>query len=112
MAVNDAVAQVQAWAADEVRKQPLGEDFGVAVTFSPAMVPPGRMVPAWTALLTAASPLVGDGDVWCLLQLGQGYPAEAEVRKHITAGLRALRGERAKKLAGMNGKAPLPAGRG
>lgn len=108
MAAQDIRAQAEAWVADEIGKQCFGEDFGWAVTWGPVPVPNGQggavIVPAWTAVIVMRNPLLGQGDLFHLAQLGAPRPKEADVRAQVTDGLRQLRELARSKTAGLNGR--------
>jgi hypothetical protein len=106
MAAQDIKAQVELWVISEIKKQGLGEDFGFAVTWGPAPVqtPQGVVVvPAWHLLLTCRNPLLGEGELYHMGQLGAPRPKEADVRREVASGVRQLRDLAASKLAGSNG---------
>lgn len=109
MAAENIGTQVEAWVADECGKQCLGEDFGWAVAWGPVPVQlPGggvQVLPAWTAVLTMRGPLLGEGDLYHLAQLGAPRPREADVRAQVADGLRQLRELARSKIAGGNGRA-------
>jgi hypothetical protein len=112
MAAVDLTAQALAWAADEIGKQCLGEEFGVSVTWAPtqAMSPQGpRLIPAWFVLVTARNPVLGEGPLFHgPITVGSPVPEEQAVRATVTDGLRQLRDLAKSKLAGGNGHAPAP----
>lgn len=116
MTAVDIQAQVLGWVLDEIAGQCFGEDYGAAVTFGvvPMQGPAGaQAVPAWLLLITARSPLLGQGPLYHgPVGIGAPAPVEADVRAEVTRGLRALRELAASKLAGSNGRAPATAGRG
>ena len=113
MPADDISAQVSAWVQDEMNKQRFGEDFGWSVSWGPQPVPtPGGMVviPVWQALITCRNPLLGQGELFLLVQLGAPRPKEDDVRRQIADGVRQLRELAASKLSGANGhrKAAIP----
>jgi hypothetical protein len=114
--VSDIHAEVLGWVLDEIGKQALGEDYGVAVQLGgvQVMTPQGPgMVPAWQLLITGRNPLLGEGPLFHgPVPVGGPRPVEAEVRAAATEGLRQLRVLAASKLAGSNGKAPARLARG
>jgi hypothetical protein len=106
MAAEDITDQVTAWALDEVTKQSMGEDFGVAVTCTPTPVaaPQGMtLVPAWHLLITARNPVLAEGPLFHLAAIGGPRPKQADVRKEAGNGLRLLRDLAKSKLAAGNG---------
>lgn len=108
MAAKDIRAQVELWVIDEIKKQGLGEEYGFAVTWGPAPVqaPQGVvLVPAWQLLLTCRNPMVGEGELYHLAQLGAPRPKDADVRREVAGGVRQLRDLAASKIAGSNGHA-------
>jgi hypothetical protein len=109
MAAQDIRNDVEAWLADEIGKQCFGEDFGWAVTWGPAPVPNGQggmvMIPAWTAIITMQNPMLGEGELYHVAQLGAPRPKEADVRAQVTDGLRQLRELAKSKIGGSNGRA-------
>lgn len=111
MAADDITAQAQAWAADEIARQCLGENYGWSVTWGPVAMPNGQggavMVPVWQLLLTCRNPLLGEGDLYHLAQIGFPRPKEADVRREVAEGLRQLRELASSKIAGGNGRAPV-----
>jgi hypothetical protein len=112
MAATDIQAEVSMWVADEVRQQCFTEDFGWSVTWAPAPVqtPAGVViVPGWHLVLTTKSPLLGEGDLFHLAQLGAPRPAESFVRAEVGKGMTALRGLAKSKLNG-HARVALPRG--
>lgn len=109
MAAQDIRRDVIAWVKDEIGRQCFGEDFGWAVTWGPVPVPDGQggmvMIPAWMAVITMPNPLLGQGDLYHLAQLGAPRPKEADVRREVTDGLRKLRDLAKSKITGSNGHA-------
>jgi len=108
MAAEDIGAQVTAWVEDEIGKQCFGEAYGWSLAWGPAPVQtPGGVVvvPAWTLALTCRNPVLGEGELYHLAQLGAPRPKEADVRREIADGLRQLRDLAASKLPGLNGRA-------
>lgn len=109
MAAQEIKTEVEAWIADEIGKQHFGEDFGYAVTWGPQMVPNGQggaaTIAPWVALITCRNPLLGQGDLYHVAQLGVTRPKEDEVRKQVTDGLRQLRQLARSKTSGANGHA-------
>lgn len=103
--------QAEEWAEDEIGKQALGEDFGYAVSLQQAMVatPQGPVaVPAWALLLTTRSPVLKEGPLYHgPVPVGSPAPVEADVRAHVTEGMRLLRELARSKLAAGNGRAQL-----
>ena len=113
MAAQDISARTELLVIDEIRKQGLGEDFGFAVTWGPAPVqtPQGVvMVPGWHLLLTCRNPLVGEGELYHMGQLGAPRPKEADVRREVARGIEQLRVLARSKISGANGhaKAAVP----
>lgn len=112
MAAVDLHAQALAWATDEIGKQCFGEDFGVAVTWGPEPLTEGgrqRLAPGWLLMLTARNPELGQGPLYHgPVGIGLPAPVEAQVRKQVTDGLKALRELAASKLAGANGHPRVP----
>jgi hypothetical protein len=104
---QDIAAEVQAWVADEIDRQRMGKEYGFAVAWGAAQVQAeqgSRVLPVWTLLLTARSPLIGDGPLYHgPVPVGAVRPAEDEVRRHVGEGLRMLRDLAASKLAARNG---------
>ena len=110
MAAQDISARTELLVIDEIRKQGLGEDFGFAVTWGPAPVqtPQGVvMVPGWQLLLTCRNPLVGEGELYHMGQLGAPRPKEADVRREVASGIEQLRVLAKSKVSGQNGKPRL-----
>jgi hypothetical protein len=108
MAAEDIRAQVQAWVEDEIGKQCFGEAFGWSLGWFPAPVPtPGGavVIPAWQLLITCHNPVLGEGPLYHIAQLGYPRPKEDDVRREIADGLRQLRDLAASKLSGLNGRA-------
>lgn len=108
MAAQDIRAQVQGWVEDEISKQCFGEGYGWALTWGPAPVatPAGTvLVAAWQLLLTCGNPVLGEGELYHLAQLGAPRPKEEDVRREVGEGLRQLRELAASKLTGLNGRA-------
>lgn len=106
MTAQDIRTEVDTWVADEIGKQAFGEAFGWAVTWGPAPAqgPQGMvMVPLWQLLITARNPLLGQGDLYHLAQLGAPRPKEADVRREAAEGLRQLRELARAQTAGANG---------
>jgi hypothetical protein len=107
--MTDISAEVTGWVADEIGKQRFGEDYGYAVMLAPSMLqtPQGpAQVPMWALLITARSPLLGQGPMYHgPVPLGVARPAEDEVRAQVTKGLKALRDLAASQLASANGHA-------
>lgn len=105
------VREAEGWAEDEIRKQAFGEDFDYAVTLQQGMVatPQGpRAVPVWTLLLTARSPLLGEGPLYHgPVPVGSPKPDEKAVREQVTEGIRLLRELAKSRLAGQNGHSKL-----
>jgi hypothetical protein len=112
---DDIAAEVNAWVAGEIDKQRFGEDYGYAVALGVAMLPTPqgpRQVPMWTLLITARSPLLTEGPMYHgPVPLGVARPAEADVRRQVGDGLKALRDLAASKLASQNGHSKAPATR-
>ncbi|HXT90552.1 MAG TPA: hypothetical protein VN714_14965 [Trebonia sp.] len=114
MTAADIHAQALAWALDAAQKASLGEDFGVAVSWSPqiAQTPNGAVpVPAWHLLLTARSPLLSEGPMYHLVPIGAPVPTEDFTRKQVTDGISQLRALSRQKLSSANGHAKAAAGR-
>ena len=108
MAANDDIrAQVTAWVEDEIRKQAFGVSYGWALTWGPAPVqtPDGVVVvpAAWQLLLTCGNPVLGEGELYHVAQVGAPRPKEDDVRREVAEGLRQLRDLAASKLSGLNG---------
>lgn len=112
----DIHAEVLGWVLDEIGKQRLGEEFAAAVQLGAAQVMTQAgpsMMPAWTMLITARSPLLGQGPMYHgPVPVGGPRPVEDEVRAAVADGLRQLRNLAASKLAGANGKPPARVARG
>ena len=113
---GDIQAEVLGWALDELDKQRFSEDYAAAVTFapSPLQTPQGmRLVPAWLLLITARSPLLGEGPLYHgPVGIGAPRPEEKPVRAAVADGVRQLRDLAASKLAAGNGHAKAPLGQG
>lgn len=109
MAAQDIRTKVEAWVRDEINMKCLGEDFGHAVAWGPQPMPNGQggavLIPMWTALITFRNPLLGEGDLYHLAQLGITRPKEADVRAQVTDGMRQLRELARSKTSGLNGHA-------
>lgn len=109
---TDITAQVTAWAADEISKQALGEEYGFAVTLGVAVMqtPQGpAQLPMWTLLITARNPLLGEGPLYHgPVPVGSPRPEEKDVRAEVTKGLDMLRGLAVAKVSGLNGHAKAP----
>ena len=108
MAAQDIRRDVIAWVKDEIGKQCFGEDFGWAVTWglAPVQTPQGVvMVAAWTAVITFRNPLLGEGELYHLAQLGAPRPKEADVRREVASGISQLRELAKSKISGANGRA-------
>jgi len=108
MAAKDVTAQAELWVIGEIKRQGFGEEYGFAVTWAPAPVqtPQGAVVvPAWHLLLTCRNPLVGEGELYHMAQIGAPRPQEADVRREVASGVRQLRDLAASKLSGSNGQA-------
>ena len=109
MAAQDIRPQVEIWVLTEIRKLCLGEDYGFAVTWGPQALPNGQggavMVPQWMAVITARNPLLGEGELFHLANLGAPRPQEAHVRREVAEGIRQLRELAASKIRGSNGHA-------
>jgi hypothetical protein len=108
MAAQDIRTEAGSWVADEIGKQCLGEDFGWSVTWAPvpAPGPAGPVaVAAWIAVITMRNPLLGQGELYHLAQLGAPRPREADVRREVADGLRQLRELAARQVRGSNGHA-------
>ena len=100
---DDIHAQVCTWIASEIDKTGLGETYGYAVTWDRVAVqgPQGQVIiPAWHLLLTCRSPLLGQGDLFHLADLGVPRPVLATVRSAVAEGVGKLRDLAASKLAG------------
>lgn len=107
--MTDIHAEVLGWVLDEIGRQRMGEEFGAAVTWAPmpAQTPQGVItVPGWLLLITARNPLLGEGPLHHMANLGAPRPVEESTRKEVASGLRMLRDLAASKLAGSNGHAP------
>jgi hypothetical protein len=108
-AAQDIRPQVEAWVIDEIRKCALGEQYGFAVTWGPQPVPNGQggavLVPAWACVITCQNPLLGQGDLYHLAQLGAPRPKEADVRREVADGIRQLRDLARTKIGEPNGHA-------
>jgi len=109
---EDIHAEALGWVLDEIGKQAMGEQFGAAVTWAPMPVqtPQGVVtVPGWLLLITARNPLLGEGPLHHMANLGMPRPVEGSTRGEVAKGLRMLRDLAATKLARPNGQAPVPA---
>jgi hypothetical protein len=108
VAAEDIGIQVSDWVHDEISKVCFGEDYGWAVTWVPVPVqgPQGMvMIPAWQLVLTCQNPLLGQGDLYHLAQLGAPRPKRADVQKEVADGVRQLRELAKSKISGANGHA-------
>lgn len=105
MAAQEIKTEVEAWVADEIGKQ----HFGYAVTWDPQPIPNGQggvvRIVAWMAVITYANPVLGEGDLYHLADLGMTRPKEDDVRKQVTDGMRQLRELARSKLPALNGRA-------
>lgn len=114
MAAEDIHARVLGWALDEAGKACFGEEYGVSVSWAAqaAQTPQGVVLaPVWMLLLTAKSPLLGEGPMYHLVPLGSPLPLEDFTRKQVTDGIAALRALASRKLAPSNGHSKALAGR-
>lgn len=108
MAAQDIKAKTELWVTGEIKKQGLGEDYGFAVTWgpAPAQTPQGVvMVPGWHLLLTCPNPLLGQGELYHMGQLGAPRPKEADVRREVASGISQLRELAKSMISGANGHA-------
>jgi hypothetical protein len=62
-----------------------------------------QMIPAWMAVITMRNPLLGQGDLYHLAQLGAPRPEEDDVRRQVADGLRQLRELAQRQVAGSSG---------
>jgi hypothetical protein len=110
----DMHAELLGWVLDEIGKQAMGQEYAAAIALGVGQVqaPQGVIaVPSWQLLLTARSPLLGEGPLWHMVPLAGPRPDSAHVREQVGDGLRQLRDLAASKLAQGNGHAPLARGR-
>ena len=108
---TDIHAEVLGWVLDEISRQAMGEEFAAAATWGPAPKPaPGApggvtLTPAWQVMVTCRSPLVGEGWLYSMGQLGEARPDETFTRAAVADCLRKLREVAAGRIAGGNGRA-------
>ena len=110
MAAEDIKARTELWVIDEIKKQGFGENYGFAVAWGPAQVqtPQGpAAIALWQLLLTCRNPIVGEGELYHMAQLGMPRPKEADVRREVATGIEQLRVLAKSKISGSNGHAKL-----
>lgn len=105
MGAVDVSAHVRALVLAETERQAFGEDFGIDVAWDVVPTPAGVQV-GYRIVLTARSPLLGQGPMFSVAPLLTPRPEEPEVAAAVTELLRQLRAASAQQLKAK----PVPAG--